>query len=507
MRSGTLLPLIGLMVLGNASRAADVLIQNAHVYDGTGNAPFTADVRVHAGHITAVARHLQPKKNEIARDARGLALAPGFIDMHTHTDRDLLKDLDAATVSRQGVTTIFIGQDGDSHFPLRDYYEQLTKTPAAINVASMIGHATLREQIMGKDLYRASTADELVRMKALLAQELRAGAFGLSTGLEYEEGHFATTEEVIELSRVAAAQGGFYISHVRDEANHTFEAFDEVLKIGREAHIPVEITHIKLGSTPLWHMAATRMPEYFASAKRDHVNLMADVYPYTYWYSTIRVLMADRDYENPAKVAQAVADNGGAGAIRLVLYTPEPALAGKTLDEIAAAWKLTPAESYIRIVRATSAEVGTDEQMEAVIVTSMSEDDVRWFIAQPQIMFCSDGDLHGAHPRGAGSFPRVLGRYVREQKVLPLELAIHKMTGLAAHQLGLKDRGRIAQGYVADLVLFDPAVVIDQSTIEAPEAPPLGIPAVMVGGSWVIDHGKPTGAHPGQVIRSAAFRP
>jgi N-acyl-D-amino-acid deacylase len=504
MRSGTLLTLIGLLLLGNALHAADVLIQNVHIYDGTGKPPFAADVRIHAGRISAVGQHLRAAPGETARDAHGLSLAPGFVDMHTHADGGLLQDLDAATVSRQGVTTIFIGQDGQSHFPLRDYYKQLEASPPAINVASMIGHATLRMQIMGKDLYRASTPDELARMKVLLAQELRAGAFGLSTGLEYEEGHFATTEEVVELSKVAAEQGGFYISHVRDEANHTFEAFDEVLKIGRDAHIPVEITHIKLGSTPLWHMAATRMPEYFAAAKRDDVNLMADVYPYTYWFSTIRVIVPSRDYENPSVVTQAIDDNGGAKSIRLTRYTPEPALAGKTLQEIAAVWNVSPTEAYIKIVRATSAEVGTNQLMESVMVSSMSEDDVRWFIAQPQIMFCSDGELHGAHPRGAGTFPRVLGRYVREQKVLPLELAIHKMTGLPAHQLGLKDRGRIAQGYVADLVLFDPAVVIDQATIDAPEAPPLGIPAVMVSGEWVIDNGKPTGAHPGKVLRSRA---
>jgi N-acyl-D-aspartate/D-glutamate deacylase len=157
----------------------------------------------------------------------------------------------------------------------------------------------------------------------------------------------------------------------------------------------------------------------------------------------------------------------------------------------------------MRIVRATSAEVDTGEDMEEIIGTSMSEDDVRWFIAQPQIMFCSDGELHGAHPRGAGAFPRVLGRYVREQRVLPLAAAIHKMTGLAAQQLGLKDRGRIAAGYVADLVLFDPAVVIDRSTIEQPEAPPDGIPAVMVSGEWVIDAGQVTGRHPGQVLKRA----
>ncbi|HTB87058.1 MAG TPA: D-aminoacylase [Steroidobacteraceae bacterium] len=504
MRHGSLAFLVVFFLCGNSLCAADVLIQNALVYDGTGKTPFTADVRVHAGRIATVGPHLRPLVGETLRDARGLVLSPGFIDMHTHADHGLLEDLDAATVSRQGVTTIFIGQDGESHYPLHDYFAQLEKTPPAINVASMIGHATLREQIMGKDLYRASTPQELARMKVLLAQELRAGAFGLSTGLEYEEGHFATTDEVVELSKVAAAQGGFYISHVRDEANHTFEAFDEVLAIGREAHIPVEITHIKLGSAQLWHMAATRMPDYFATAKRDHVNLMADVYPYTYWHSTIRVLVPDRDYDNLDKVAQAVADNGGARAIRLVRYAPEPTLAGKTLEEIAAAWKLTAAESYVRIVHATNAEVGAHDPMELVIVTSMSEDDVRWFIAQPRIMFCSDGELHGAHPRGAGSFPRILGKYVREQKVLLLETAIHKMTGLPAHQLHLKDRGRIAAGYIADLVLFDPAIVIDQSTIDAPEAPPLGIPAVMVSGEWVIDNGLPTGNHPGRVLRSPA---
>src|SRR5271156_1870626 len=182
MRRRILLTLAGLVLFGNVLRAADVLIQHASIYDGTGKSPFTADVRVHAGRIAAVARHLRPSAGESVRDARGLALAPGFIDMHTHADRGLLKDLDAATVSRQGITTIFIGQDGQSHFPLRDYFAQLQATPPAINVASMIGHATLRELVMGKDLYRASTAEELARMKVLLANELRAGAFGLSTG-------------------------------------------------------------------------------------------------------------------------------------------------------------------------------------------------------------------------------------------------------------------------------------------------------------------------------------
>ena len=497
----------GLLLATVGARASDVLITHVLVYDGTGSAPYVGDVRIHGDRIAMASGHIGAATGEIVRDARGLALAPGFIDMHSHGNRGLLDDLDAATISRQGVTTIFVGQDGDSDYPLADYFARLEATPPAINVASMIGHATLREQVMGKDLYRASTPDELAKMKTLLVNELRSGAFGLSTGLEYEQGHFATTEEVVELSKVAAAAGGFYISHVRDEAEHTFESFDEVLRIGREAHIPVEITHIKLGATSLWHQAAMRMPEYFAAARRDHVDLKADVYPYTFWHSTIRVLIADRDYFNADKVARALTENGGAAAIRISKYVPEPRLAGKTLEEFAIAWHVTPVEAYMRVIRATAAEVDGGEDLEEVNVTSMSEDDVRWFVAQPQIMFSSDGELHGSHPRGAGAFPRVLGRYVREQRALTLELAIHKMTGLSAEQLGLKDRGRIAPGFVADLVLFDPAAVNDRSTIERPEAPPVGIPGVMVAGEWVIDSGQVTHKHPGRVLRRAVAHP
>ena len=506
MQKKPLLFLGALLVVVRAS-AADVLLTHVSIYDGTGAAGYAADVRIEGDRIAAVGHHLKPYPNEATRNEHGLALAPGFIDMHSHGNRGLFKDPDAATISRQGVTTIFVGQDGESDFPLADFFAHFEATPAAINVASMVGHATLREQVMGTDLYRPSTAAELEKMKTLLAKELSAGAFGLSTGLEYEKGHFATTEEVVELSKVAAAAGGFYISHVRDEASHTFEAFDEVLRIGREAHIPVEITHIKLGATSLWHQAGVRIPDYFAAAHRDHVDLKADVYPYTFWHSTLRVIVADRDYFNSVKVAEALAENGGAAAIRISRYAPDPALAGKTLQEFAAIWRVTPVDAFMRVIKETSREVDAHEPLEEVDVTSMSEDDVRWFVAQPEIMFCSDGELHGSHPRGAGAFPRVLGRYVREQKALSLESAIHKMTGLAAQQLGLDDRGRIAPGYVADLVLFDPAAVNDESTIGQPEAPPAGIPAVMVAGEWVIDNGHVTGKHSGRVLRPTRNRP
>ncbi len=499
--------LAGLFLLSTRALAGDVLITHALIYDGTGQAPFHGDLRIRDKKIIKLAKRIKPLATDLVTDAKGLSVAPGFIDMHTHSDRGLLQDLDAATVSRQGVTTIVIGQDGESNYPLADYYQKLEHTPAAVNVASLIGHATLREQVMGHDLYRVSTPGELARMKEILAHELDAGAFGLSSGLEYEQGHFATTEEVVELAKVAAKRQGFYISHVRDEGNAVFDSFDEVLKIGRDAKIPVEITHIKLGSTPVWHLAAKRIPAYFAQAKREHIDLSADVYPYTYWHSTIRVMVPDRDYFNPQKVSAALADNGGPQAIRLAHYEPEPAMAGKTLAQIADLWQISPVDAYMRIVKATSAEIDSDQSMEDIIVTSMSEDDVRWFVAHPKIMFCSDGELHGSHPRGAGSFPRVLSHYVRDERALSLTQAIHKMTQLPAHQLHLKDRGQIRTGFVADLVLFDPSSVRDQATIDHPEAAPLGIASVMVGGQWVIHDNQVTGQRPGQVLRSNAYRP
>jgi N-acyl-D-amino-acid deacylase len=491
-------------VLSICACAADVLIKNVLVYDGSGKKPMKGDVRVHGDHIVAVAKHLSAQPGETVRDEHGLALAPGFIDMHSHHDRGIFDDLNAEAVTRQGVTTVFVGQDGDSNFPIADFYSRLEKTPAAINFASMIGHATLREQVMGKDLYRASTPEELKRMQDLLERELQAGAFGLSSGLEYENGHFATTEEIIALSQVAAAHGGFYISHVRDEGNKVFDSFEEITRIGKEGKLPVEITHIKLASPAVWHMASTRMPQVFDKAQRGGVDLKADVYPYTYWHSTLRVLVTDRDFYNPERVAHGIEDNGGAANLLIPRYAPDPSVQGKTLEQIAALWKVTPVEAYMRMIKATEAETAGGPELEEVIGTSMSEDDVRWFIANPRIMFSSDGELHGAHPRGAGSFPRVLGRYVRELHVLPLETAIHKMTWMSAQQLGLKDRGRIAPDYVADLVVFDPATVIDQSTIEHPDAAPKGIPDVMVSGVWVVTDGNVTGAHPGRVIRKSA---
>ena len=493
---------LALLLSAACSLAENLLLKNVLIYDGFNHPPTHGDVRIAGDRITAVAPSLTPLKGETVLDEHGLALAPGFIDMHSHADRDILTDRAAASAVRQGITTVVVGPDGESLYPLADFLAKLDQHPATVNVASMVGQGTLREQVMGKDLFRPATPSEIARMKTLVAQEMKSGAFGLSTGLEYDASHASTTAEVIELSQVATKFGGIYTSHVRDEGNAVFDSFDEVLQIGRGANIPVEITHIKLGTAPVWHLASTRMPLYWQQAEREGVNLKADVYPYTFWASTIRVIVLDRDFTNPDKVAKAIADNGGPVAIRFTRYDPDPSIVDLTLEQVAAKWKMTPVEAYIKVVEATLPETHPGKPpKESVMVTSMAEDDLRYFIADPRIMYCTDGELHGKHPRGAGSFPRILGKYVRDEKLLPLELAIHKMTLKPASRLGLTDRGQIAPGKIADLVIFDPGTIIDGATVKDPWAPPKGVAAVMVGGQWVVKDNAVTAARPGKALR------
>lgn len=494
--------LLALLTTSAAQQTGNtLLLKNATIYDGSGKPGFRGDVRVRGTHVVEVAPSLRADKSEAVRDLNGLALAPGFIDMHSHADSDLLEVPSADVAVRQGITTVLVGQDGGSEFPLSEFFSKLEKLRPGVNVASMVGHASLRQQVMGKDLFRAATADELPRMRSLAEQEMAAGAFGLSSGLEYEQAHFSTTDEVVELARVAARHGGFYISHVRDEANRVFASFRELIEIGARAGLPAEITHIKLAAPPVLKQAATQMPAIFAEAERRGVDLAADVYPYTYWHSTLKVIVLDRDYFNREKVVKAIADNGTAARLRIANFALRPELEGKSLAQIAAEWKVDAAEVFMRIVRMGEEAAGRDDADATVLGESMVEEDIRWFIAHPRIMFCTDGQLRGRHPRGAGAMPRILGRYVREQKVITLEEAIRKLTSLPASRLGLRDRGKVAPGFVADLVIFDPQTIIDRSTVEEPLAPPVGIEAVLVGGKFAVDKGQLTGERNGQVLR------
>ncbi|MBV9850761.1 MAG: D-aminoacylase [Armatimonadetes bacterium] len=478
---------------------ASLLIRGGTVVDGTGTKGKVEDVRVQGEKIVAVGR-LTPLAGERVLDAKGLTVTPGFIDTHSHADGGLLDDPDAEAMIRQGITTSVVGQDGSSHFPLRDWFAQLEARHVALNIASFVGHGTMRRQVMGDDYKRAATPAEVQKMQALVAQEMDTGAMGLSSGLEYDPGFYSTTDELVALAQVAGRHGGLYISHVRDEGDKVFDAFRELITIGREGHLPAQISHIKLDTTPVWHKAGDAL-RLMDAANRAGQDVSADVYPYTFWQSTITVLIPTRNWDDRAAWTKGLAEVGGAGHILLTSYTPDPTWQGKTVAEIADMTHQDPVTVIQTVVARTHGKEAQPGAGESVVVTAMTEDDLTKFIASPRIMFCTDGSLHPSHPRGAGSFPRVLARYVRERHVLTLEQAIHKMTGLPAARMGFRDRGAIRPGMKADLVLFDARTVRDTATTAQPASPPVGLPDVFVNGVQVLDQGKSTGAHPGEVLR------
>ncbi|HEX8234406.1 MAG TPA: D-aminoacylase [Abditibacteriaceae bacterium] len=476
---------------------ASLVIRGAMLIDGTGARRRQTDVRISGGVIRQIG-HLLPRAGERIIDARKLVVAPGFIDTHSHADGGLLETPDAESQIRQGITTAVVGQDGFSHLPLSQFFEQLQVKRVALNIASFVGHGTVRGQVLGEDSRRKATTAEIQKMRALVEQEMQAGALGLSSGLEYDPGLYATTEEVIACARVAAAHGGLYISHVRDEENEALTSFREVIRIGKEARLPVQISHIKLGSSNVWHKADETL-RLMAQAKRNGIDITADVYPYTYWRSTITVITPTRDWENRAAWAKGLAEIGGPGNVLLSTYTPNPDWVGKTLAQIV---ELTGRDAVTIIQEIVRNTHGKEAQgQEGVVVTAMQESDLRRFIAAPRIMFCTDGGLRSSHPRAAGSYPRILGRYVRQWHVLTLEEAIRKMTSLPARRLGFKDRGVIRPGMKADVVIFDPARVLDTATTADPMAQPIGINYVIVNGVPVLDAGKMTGKRPGMVLR------
>lgn len=464
-------------------------IRGAQVADGSGGPLRRLDVRIENDRIMEVGVVTPPPLDRII-DATGLVLAPGFIDAHNHSTDGL--DADPAAVSQvsQGLTTLLVGQDGSSPFPLSAYLAKRRANPTAVNVAVLAGHATIRRQVMGDDFRRVATPVEIRRMEALVEQEMRSGAIGLSSGLEYEVGSYASTEEVVAMARVAAKHGGFYISHIRDEADQTMAAIREAIAIGEKAKIPVQITHIKLGTVGVWGKAAEVVAMIDAARKRG-VDVTADVYPYLAWSSNLKVLVPDKQWTNPASVKDALDDVGGGRNVQITRLPMFPQYVGKRLDEAAKLAGLGEVEMYIKIVQDDDA---------GVIGHTMIADDMRVFLQQPWAMVASDGGINNNHPRGAGTFPRVLGRYARDEKWLSLPEAIKKMTSMPAARLKLADRGTIAPGMKADLTLFDPATIIDRSTFEAPRLRARGVHGVFVNGRPVWLRDSPTGERPGALL-------
>jgi N-acyl-D-amino-acid deacylase len=484
---------------------ARTLIVNARVLDGSGSPARAASVRIVGDRIVEVGA-LRAAPGDRVVDAGGLALAPGFIDTHSHHDRGLLEQRDALAVVSQGVTTIVAGQDGGSRTPLAQFFARLERTPPAVNVASYVGHGTVRSTVMGDDFRRAATPAEVGRMREIVEAEMRAGALGLSTGLEYDPGIYSSRGEVLELARAVAPFSGRYISHVRSEDRAFWQAIDEVIAIGRDARIPVQVSHLKLAMRSLWGQTDSLF-RMLDRARAAGVDVTADVYPYTYWQSTLTVLFPERDFANRAAAEFALREVSAPEGLLLSGFAPNTTYVGKTVADIARLRGTDAATTLMALIRETAeAERAGRPSDESVIGTSMAEGDVARLIAWPHANICSDGELEGRHPRGFGAFPRVLGRYVREQGVVSLSEAVRKMTSLGAAHVGIRERGRIAPGYFADLVMFDPNTVIDRATPTAPRETAVGIRTVWVNGEVVYERGTPTGRHPGRVVRRAEAR-
>lgn len=489
---------LGLAAAQTPAPPPGLLLTNGTVVDGTGAPPRPAAIRLRGDRIVEIGPALTPAPGEQVIDVSGLTVAPGFIDVHSHADRGLEQTPGAESQVMQGITTAIVGQDGGSPMPVSDFFERVETVKPAINYASSVGHGSVRSLVMGADFKRAATAAEMETMKALVDRGMLDGALGLSSGLEYDPGFYSQPGELVELARVAARHGGFYSSHVRDEENGVLDAWREAIDVGRKAGLPVQISHIKLASKPVWGQSAAAL-KLLEEAKRGGVDVMADWYPYTYWQSSMYVLIPDRDFENRAKWETGLEEIGGAGNVLVTSYRPDPSYNGKTVQQIADATRRDPVTTIIEMIRAGGPGIG-------IIGTSMTEEDLARFVIHPQVIICSDGGLSGRHPRGYGAFPRVLGRFVRERGLVTLEEAIAKMTSRTAARIKLADRGVLAAGKYADLVVFDARTIIDRGTPQEPSLAPVGMRHVIVNGELVLRDGQATAARPGRALRRVSGR-
>ena len=479
--------------------ARPVLIRGAIVVDGTGGPSRIADVRVAGGRIQQVGQ-LTPSPRDSVVEARGLVLAPGFIDTHSHHDRGLGTERTALAAVSQGITTIVVGQDGWSNFPLADWFAQMEQRPAAVNVASYVGHGRLRAAILGDDFKRQATPAEVRHMAALLDGEMAAGALGLSSGLEYDPGIYSATDELVALARVAARHGGRYISHVRSEDRHFWAAIDELITIGRRGGLPVQLSHAKLAMRSVWGRADSLIG-ILDRARASGVRVTLDIYPYTYWQSTLTVLFPERNFTDTAAARFALTEVTTPDSAILGDFELDTTLAGKSIAEISALRHTDPAVTLMDLIaEAAKPKPGGGSYDESVVAVSMVQPDIDRLWRWPFANVCSDGALQGAHPRGFGAFPRFFRMAVRERHLLSLEEAVRRTTSLAAANVGISSRGRIAPGMFADLVLLDTASLADRATPKEPHLTATGARAVWVNGLLVYN-GAATGAFPGHVIR------
>lgn len=487
----------------------DTLIREVQVYDGSGAPPSTGDVALADGRIAAVGA--APGSARETLDGRGLALAPGFIDVHTHDDFAAVAHPDMGFKLTGGVTTCIVGNCGFGAAPhaaasvmaktlhpkislpawqgYRGYMRRLEEHPTGANIGVLIGHGTARLAAMQLE-NRPPSGAEMAAMQAIVAEGLEAGALGLSTGLVYDPGRFAATDEIVELASLMRGTGALYATHMRDEGQKLLESVREAIEIGRRAGVPVQVSHHKASGRTAWGLVGESL-KLIESAQAAGLDMHADQYPYTAGSTILSAVFRD------GRLRGVSGDLGGEDVV--IASTERHAeWEGRSLAELAVQMNCTVEEAATQVL---AADAGV-----TVILHAMSEADVRTVMRHPSTMIGSDGipTLEGKpHPRLYGTFARVLGKYAREEKLFSLAEAVYRMTGFAARKFGLRDRGAIRAGAIADLVLFDPERIIDRGTFEDPKRPPEGIRAVYVNGVKAVDGGKVTAARAGRVLRRA----
>ena len=499
----------------------DLVVRNGLVVDGTGSPARRADVAITNGKIAAVGS-LADARATTEIDAKGLIVAPGFIDVHTHTD-ELHDQPGAEHFLRMGVTTVVAGNCGGSSLPLADALAKIDAAKPALNYATLVGHNTVRRTVMGTER-RDATAEELDKMRALVRQAMLDGAVGFSTGLQYVPGTYAPTSEIVELAKVAGQHGGLYASHMRNEGTELEKAVAEALAVGEAAQCPVQISHLKVDSPANWGASAKALAQIDA-ARRKGMVVNADQYAYSAASSSLGIRFPSWVLEGGQDAINARLDDEETwarirkemrGLIRergleeydfavVASYRPDPTRNGMSIKDIAMREKKRDdLDTQLEVMREMLRAGGA-----SMVYHFMGEDDIARIMRHPYVSLASDSSLNRMnegvpHPRGYGNNARVLGRYVRERKVIGLEEAVRKMSSLPAGHFRFADRGVIAAGRAADIVIFDPATVSDPATYEKPHQFAQGFTHVLVNGVAVILDGQNTGARPGRVLRGHA---
>ncbi|MBB1285497.1 D-aminoacylase [Flavisolibacter sp. BT320] len=519
MRDGIFLFLFFcLCTVSKAQVKADVLIRDGRILDGTGNSWFRGDVAVKDGKILKIG-NLQNMPAAKTIDAKGRIVAPGFIDVHTHIEGDEVKNPTADNFIYDGVTTVVTGNCGSSQTDIGRYFRQLDSLRVSVNVATLVGHNSVRRAVMGT-ANRKPTEDELKQMEALVEKAMLDGAVGLSTGLIYIPGTYSTTDEVLRLAKAASRHNGVYATHMRDEGDKITDAINEALHIGREAGMPVEISHFKLSGQQNWGRSSETIP-MIIKARSEGLDVTIDQYPYTASSTNLGTLLPDEilaDEQDSIRarlarpeVRKYVSDYMLQRLKRRKLkhfsypvvayYRADTTMNGKSIEEVN---RLMGRRHKAK----EEAETVMDMMMKggaSMVFHGMGDADVKRIMQYPFNMFASDASIRvfnqGApHPRGYGTNARVLGKYVREEGVIPLEEAVRRMTSLPAQKFGLKDRGLLREGMAADVVVFDEAEVADLSTYEKPHAYSKGFHYVLVNGALIVEDGKHTGVRSGAML-------